>query len=442
MKKVIAIMLMIIIFLTNSNMVLASKENTDPPKKEKQPKVTAKSAILIDATTGAILYEKKQDTKRYPASITKLMTILLALEHSSIDEKVTFSHNAIWGIERGSSNIGITEGEILTMEQCLYGIMLESANEVCLAVAEHISGSVEEFAKLMNKRAKELGCKNTNFTNPNGLPDESHYTTAYDMALITKAVLDYDLFRTVASTRNYMIPKTNLKKEKRPLWNHHKMIKYPQSSIYGYDGTQGGKTGYTTVARGTLVTYAKRGDLELICVVLKCEGTNIYYDTKTLFDYGFNNYQYYTPDNKMPITHDTSLNIIDKNFYLLAKPQRLDLYIDKNFGMLIPSSIKPEQIVRDVTIKPDNQTNTFGQINYSYKEELLGTNPIHYKNFIVPGSISKDSNEENFLISNKYIITTVAVLVLLIVLIILRILLHKKRRRLRHRGRNRRNNYY
>ena len=149
----------------------------------------ADAAILIDATTGEILYEKNPYKKEYPASITKLMTMLLAFENCSLDETVTFSRNAVYSIEPGSSNIGIDQGEELTVEQCLYGIMLQSANEVSNGIAEHIDGSMEEFAKHMTQRAKELGAQNTNFVNANGLHDENHYTTAYDMALIAKELL-------------------------------------------------------------------------------------------------------------------------------------------------------------------------------------------------------------------------------------------------------------
>ena len=149
------------------------------------PQVYAESAIVMEASTGTILYAKGIDEQHYPASITKIMTVLLALENCQMDEEVTFSHNAVYSIDYGSSSIARDEGEVLTVEECLYAIMLESANECANAIAEHISGSTEEFANLMNQRAAELGCTNTHFANPSGLPNEEHYTSAHDMAQVT-----------------------------------------------------------------------------------------------------------------------------------------------------------------------------------------------------------------------------------------------------------------
>ena len=224
--------------------------------------LTAESAILMDATTGKILYEKNSRTKQYPASITKLMTILLALEHGSLEDEITFSHDAVFSIEPGSAHIAIQEGEILTLEQVLYGIMLRSANECANAAAEYVDGSLEKFAEHMTARAKELGCENTNFVNANGLFDENHYTTAYDMALIAQELLKNETYRSMMSNTYYVIPPTNKQPEERPLHGQHQMLN--ESSLYYYEYAEGGKTGYTVEAQNTLVTYAKQGDTELI----------------------------------------------------------------------------------------------------------------------------------------------------------------------------------
>lgn len=162
------------------------------------PDITAESAILMDAASGAVLYGKDEESKQYPASITKVMTALLAIENCSMDDIVTFSNEAVNGIEPGSSSAGINVGAQLTVEDTLYALMLVSANEAASALAEHISGSNEAFAELMNQRAAELGCTGTHFTNPHGLPDEDHYTTAHDMALILQQAMKYDEFRTIA----------------------------------------------------------------------------------------------------------------------------------------------------------------------------------------------------------------------------------------------------
>lgn len=264
-------------------------EGTSTDSTSSELTLTAASAILMDATTGKILYEKNSRTKQYPASITKLMTILLALELGSLEDEITFSHDAVFSIEPGSAHIAIQEGEILTLEQVLYGIMLRSANECANAAAEYVDGSMEKFAEHMTARAKELGCENTNFVNANGLFDENHYTTAYDMALIAQELLKNETYRSMMSNTYYLIPPTNKQPEERPLHGQHQMLN--ENSLYYYEPAEGGKTGYTVEAQNTLVTYAKQGDTELIAVVLKCNGAQHYVDTKTLFEYGFANYQ-------------------------------------------------------------------------------------------------------------------------------------------------------
>jgi len=256
-----------------------------------KPSVTAESAILMDAQTGTTMYEKDIYTKRYPASITKIMTCLVARKHAELNEVVAFSNEAVFGIERNSSNIGIDVGENMSMQDCLYAILLASANEVASAVAEHVGGSVEGFAQMMNEEALALGCQNTHFVNANGLPDEDHYTTAYDMALITRAFFADEVLAEMAGTVFYHINATMTQPDEIDLQNHHRMLvgcRY--GSKYSYEYTLGGKTGYTDVARQTLVTCAQKDDMRLICVVLKDETPEHYLDTTNLMEYGFANF--------------------------------------------------------------------------------------------------------------------------------------------------------
>ena len=171
------------------------------------PDIVAESAVVMDAGTGTVFMEKKPAQKEYPASITKVMTALLAVENCNMSDIITYSNAAVNGIEAGSSTAGINVGAKLTVEDSLYALMLVSANEAAAAIAEHISGSTTEFAKLMTKRAKELGCKNTQFKNPHGLPDEEHYTTAYDMGLILKEAMKHPEFRKIAGTISYYLKK-------------------------------------------------------------------------------------------------------------------------------------------------------------------------------------------------------------------------------------------
>lgn len=259
------------------------------------PQVYAESAIVMEASTGTILYSKNIDQQQQPASITKIMTVLLALENADLDEDVTFSHNAVYSIEYDSSHIARDEGEILTMEECLYAIMLESANECSNAVAEHISGSVEAFAELMNQRAAELGCTGTHFVNPHGLPSEDHYTTAHDMALITQEAIKYEKFRQIAGTPRYTLRATNKKEDELVMNNHHYMISQNRTSKFLDDTVFCGKTGYTSVALNTLVTCATRNGMDLIVVTMKTKSTGetgvpLYTDTANLLNYASENF--------------------------------------------------------------------------------------------------------------------------------------------------------
>lgn len=251
------------------------------------PSVEAGAALLMEANTGTILYAKNMDEKKYPASITKIMTALLAAENLDMNDQFAMSASAAFGIEAGSSSIYGDVDEVFTVEQAMMGLMLESANECAIALGEEVSGSMKKFVELMNERARQLGCTNTHFNNPHGLPDETHYTTAHDMALIAKAAYLNPVARSVMTTSYYEIPPTNKQKETRYLSNHHKMM---EGKDYAYEGVLGGKTGYTIAAGNTLVTYAKRGSMTLIAVVLQSVG-GAFGDTQVLLDYGFNSFK-------------------------------------------------------------------------------------------------------------------------------------------------------
>lgn len=276
---------------------LSSQENTSESVTEAPVEpdpndplgLTAEAAILIDAKTGIVLYEKNPDEKLYPASITKIMTALLILEYGKLDDVLTHSHEAIYGIGPGSSHIGMREGEQITLLQGLYGILLASANEVCVAAAEHIDGSEDAFVERMNKKAEELGAKNTHFVNPHGYHDNDHYTTARDMSVIMREAVKQEKFIELISTYTYTIPPTNIVNEQRVLHNTNKLINpYNQ---YRYEPCIGGKTGFTDEAGNNLVTYAEKDGISLISVLMKDKGTTVYTDTKALLEYGFNMFQ-------------------------------------------------------------------------------------------------------------------------------------------------------
>ena len=255
---------------------------------ETAPEISADAAILIERSTGTVLYSKNAEKSEFPASTTKVMTALLTLENCNLEETVDFTRTAIYALTPGASHIGMTVGEQLTVSDCLYGLLLPSANEVANALAEHVSGSMPAFVELMNKRAAELGCTNTHFSNPNGLHEADHTTCARDLALIFQACLSTPNFIRIDSTKTYVIDPTNLVDESRPMKTTHRML---QSDSSYYDSRViCGKTGHTPEAGGCLITYAESNGLELICVVMNAAQPGEYEDTKRLLDYGFSSF--------------------------------------------------------------------------------------------------------------------------------------------------------
>jgi len=248
--------------------------------------IASESALCMDAKTGEVLYGKAAHKTMYPASTTKVMTALLLIEYANEhgwDERVYVSENAVRSIGPRASNIGLLPGDVLALDECLYAIMLASANEVCIAVAEHIAGSVETFAEMMNERAWEIGALSTYFTNPTGLPDRNHVTTAYDIALIMIEAIKEEAFTAVIAAPGHTVfPRGP--EEPNHIKNRNMLI---QDGTYRREYVVGGKTGYTSAAWHTLVNYAVMDGAELICVVLRAPNFMTYPDTIALFEFGF-----------------------------------------------------------------------------------------------------------------------------------------------------------
>ena len=252
--------------------------------------IEADGGILIDADSGTVLYSKNVHETYYPASITKILTAYIIINHCDLDDTVTFTHSAVNTLEPGSSILGARVGDKLSVRDCLYALLLQSANEVANALAEHCSGSVEAFAELMNEEAKNLGCIDSNFANPSGLNNPNHYTSAHDMSLIAKAAFSNPTFLEIDKTLYYDVPAGQLQQypDGWRYYMHHRMMKKNDSQYYS--GIIGGKTGYTSLAGNTLVTCAERDGLKLIAVVLNGRQTH-YSDTKALLDFGFENFK-------------------------------------------------------------------------------------------------------------------------------------------------------
>lgn len=259
----------------------------DTAKFPEPPDLYAQAAVLMDADTGQVLYGKAERQRMYPASLTKIMTCLLAMENGKYSDIVTVRDEATQDV-LGTTHIALTEGEQLTLEQLMYAVMLESANDAAAAVGIHLAGSIQMFSKLMNDRAAQLGAVDSHFVNASGLPNDNHYSTAYDLALITREALKHPEFRKFAGTHQYTIPATN-KNESRVVTHRNYMFVLNDT----YEGAFAGKTGWTEEAGTCLMTVAERDGVTLICVVLKCAGAADaeFTDSTALFDYGFNNFR-------------------------------------------------------------------------------------------------------------------------------------------------------
>jgi D-alanyl-D-alanine carboxypeptidase len=243
----------------------------------------------MEDSTNTILYAKNMDQILYPSSAVKIMTCLLVLENCALTDEVTMTATGVSGVTDGGASISAQLGEVFTVEQCLYAIMLASANDIALQVAEHVSGSVDAFVERMNTRAVELGCTNTVFANPTGLPNDSEHTTAHDLALITKAAMSNETFRTISGTTSYTIPATNVSGGERVLSGKFTMT--DSSTDAFYEGCIGGKEGYTSASGSVLACAAQRNGTTLICVVMQGASGQTDDEAITLLDYGFSNFQ-------------------------------------------------------------------------------------------------------------------------------------------------------
>ena len=351
------------------------------------PKVEAPSICVMEITTGTILYERDMDEVNYPASITKIMTALLALENCSLDETVTFSEAAVYGNEGDTSHISRDVGEKMTMEECLYGMMLESANECAWAIGEHVGGTMKNFTKMMNERAEELGCTNTHFNNPNGLPDEEHWTSAHDMALISAEAYKNETFRVIAGAESYTIPPTNKHADATPLHNHHKMV-YPFHGDYEYlyDYATGGKTGYTNAAGNTLVSYAQKGDMPIVCVVMREKSPYHYTDTRTMFDYCFENFKL------LRVAEYETDSRADEDTQSFAS-------IDEDATVVLPAGASFSDLTSKIVYESSDE-NVLGTLVYSFADRVVGKadvrmNDIGSDSFAFTESIREDAEEED-----------------------------------------------
>lgn len=331
--------------------------------------ISAEGGIVMDASSGAVLYGKNIHISYFPASITKILTALVVLENCNMDDMVTFSRNAVFNVEAGSTSAGMDVGDQLTVRDCLYALVLRSANEVANALAEHTAGSIEAFAEMMNQKAASLGCTDSHFNNPSGLNDPDHYTSAYDMALISRAAFANEAFVAIDSTLYYDLPPSKRNPDGFRIYPGHRMMK--KNAREYYPGIIGGKTGYTSLAGNTLVTCAERNGMKLIAVVLNGHQTH-YADTKKLLDFGFNSFQ------SLDVSElDTTYSSIHNDMTIAGLPAAdlSILHLQENSQISLPNSAS----FADVTSRIDYQitdaapADAIAQIFYEYDGRTIGS---------------------------------------------------------------------
>lgn len=381
--KKILITCILLIFILNFSIVSATSETPD---------IIAGAAILIDSSSEKVLYSKNETEKMYPASTTKILTAILTLENCNLDDVVTVPYEAISSIPSGYSVAALQAGEQLTVEQLLRLMLVHSANDAANVLAYHISSSIDAFANLMNDKIAKLGLKNTHFTNPSGMHDENHYTTAYDLAIIMKYCMKNGTFRNYAGLKSCTIPPTN-KYEERVFKTTNDLLIYDNRNVasnYYYQYAIAGKTGYTTPAKNCLVSVANKDGLELICVVLSVGlyPNNLsakFVDTKSIFEYGYNNYVIRKLREQNAIATQVEISNGTK------ETKNLDLLIANDIDPLISqddinTDFSPEIIVNDNLTAPISQGQVLGKIVYNidgieYSSDLIASHNVEKSNF-------------------------------------------------------------
>lgn len=354
--------------------------------------ISADGGILMDINSGAVLFEKNSHEAYYPASITKILTALIVIENCGLDETVTFSNTAVNTLEPNSSILGARAGDTLSVRDCLYALLLQSANEVANALAEHCAGSMDAFAEKMNEKAAELGCTDSHFANPSGLNDPNHYVSAYDMALIAKAAFSNPTFVEVDSTTYYDVPAGKLKQypDGWRYYAHHRMLRR-NDSLY-YDGVIGGKTGYTSLAGNTLVTCAERDGMKLVAVVLNGHQTH-YSDTKALFDYGFKNFK------SVPVAdQDSTYSKVADDLTIsgIFSGSATRLTVNKNSAVTLPAdgSFSDVTSTLDYDLTDDAPDGAIARIDYQYGDKLVGQAYLEASvtQGYVPGAVKQNTD--------------------------------------------------
>ena len=378
-KVLIVLTLTIFVLIGNigtfGTYVLANNTNSEP-------NINAESALLIDNKTNKVLYSKDMNRKMFPASTTKILTAILVLENHSLDEKVTASYNAVMTIPSGYSTASIQIDEVLTVEQLLELLLVHSANDAANVLAEYTGGSIDSFVAMMNTKINELGLSDTHFTNPYGLQDNNHYTTAHDLAIIMQYCLKNDDFRKIAGQASCAIPSTN-KSEPRKYSSTNELLIAGNSNYY--PNLIAGKTGYTSEAGECLVSAAYNDNLELVGVILNSNSR--FKDTRSLYNYGYTNFSIKNIVNEKDIITNVEVKNATKD------TKNLNLLVSEDIPVLANNSDDLSKIEPQITLNSDIKApiedgQVLGKVSYSvngitYSTDLIAANNVEKSNFVL-----------------------------------------------------------
>ena len=373
LKKIIYICFIFILALSNINI---AEPNDDIIWPKYQGELDSYSSIVVDANSDIVLFDKNSNAKTFPASLTKIMTAIVVLDNTeNLEEMVTFTYNAVTkDIDRNSTTIGASAGDILSIKDCLYSLLLPSANDVANALAEHIAGSINDFVLLMNDKAKTLGMNDTNFINPSGLHNENQYTTASDMAKLYSYALKKPIYKQITSSLSYR--HKPIRKYRNPnnsnnqVLNNNSMIT-PGSGFY-YKWTNSGKTGHTSDAGFNLAVSAEKDNMQLICITLNSKNNaGRYNDAKKLFDFHFDNYKSLTIKNTDYRFKDVDYNLSIDNIVLVKS---LDITTDEYYHVTLPKNVDFSDVRSEVSFTIINNVDNFviGSVNYYLGEKNIG----------------------------------------------------------------------
>ena len=404
--------------ITNSITPINTTENVNDLS------IYSSNCILMEASTGRILYAKDAQEIVFPASTTKIMTAILTLENCELTDIATVSHDAIFSVPASYSHASLKEGEELTIEQLLNVLLIPSANDAANVLAEHISGSVDDFAVLMNEKAKEIGCLNTHFVNPNGVHNEEHTTTAYDLALMGRYAMQNSTFRSIVKKTRYTLPATNKYDKTDRIFNTTNDLLRENNSTakdnYYYEYATGIKTGYTTDAGSCIVASAKKDNMEVIAVVLGGGTTkdglserNL--DCITLFDYAFENYSMQTVQEKNNVLEEITVR------GATSDTRKLNVLVKDDIAILLSSeentqNLEPEITYRDNLKAPLSANEVIGKITYQVGDEIY----------------SSDLLAETSVIASGFLPILLRILLILVTLYLLYILLKPKNKNKKH----------